>query len=139
MRMENLHLQVVMESLLKKDVNFSQKYVLGLLNSQLIDFYLKKISTVMRGGYIRYFGQFIEQIPIRVINFSDSTDVAHHDKMVTLVDRLLNLNKRLPDAKTDQEHTLIQRQIAATDKEIDELVYDLYGLTEEERKLVEGT
>ena len=64
-------------------------------------------------------------------------DIARHDKMVTIVERMLDLNKRLPEARTDQEQTLIQRQIAATDKEIDELVYDLYGLTEEERKIVE--
>ena len=40
--------------------------------------------------------------------------------------------------KTDHEKNLIQRQIDYTDKEIDKLVYDLYGLTEEEIKIVEG-
>jgi hypothetical protein len=64
-------------------------------------------------------------------------DVARHDKMVTLVERMLDLNKRLPGAGTDQEQTLIRRQIASTDKEIDELVYDLYGLTDEEIAIVE--
>jgi hypothetical protein len=76
--------------------------------------------------------------PIRTINPSDPTDVARHDKMVTLVERMLDLNKRLPEARTNQEQALIRRQIASTDKEIDELVYELYGLTEEEQKIVEG-
>ncbi len=58
--------------------------------------------------------------------------------MVALVERMLDLNKRLPGARTDQEQTFIKRQIAVTDTEIDELVYELYGLTEEERKIVEG-
>ena len=58
--------------------------------------------------------------------------------MVALVERMLDLNKRLPGARTDQEQTFIKRQIAVTDKEIDELVYELYGLTEEERKIVGG-
>ena len=58
--------------------------------------------------------------------------------MVTLVERMLDLNKRLPEARTDQEQTLIQRQIAATDKEIDELVYELYGLTKEEIAIIEA-
>jgi hypothetical protein len=58
--------------------------------------------------------------------------------MVALVGRILDLNKRLPEARTDQEQTLIRRQIAATDKEIDELVYELYRLTVEERKIVES-
>ena len=38
-----------------------------------------------------------------------------------------------------QEQTSLSRQIAATDAEIDRLVYELYGLTEEEIKIVEGT
>ena len=58
--------------------------------------------------------------------------------MVALVERMLDFNKRLPEARTDQEQTIIKRQIAATDKEIDELVYELYGLTEEEIAIVES-
>jgi len=45
---------------------------------------------------------------------------------------MLDLNKRLKDAKLEHEKTLLQRQIEATDAAIDALVYELYGLTEEE-------
>jgi hypothetical protein len=55
-----------------------------------------------------------------------------------VVDQILSLNKRLPEAKTDHEKTALQRQIDATDQQIDQLVYELYGLTEEEIKIVEG-
>jgi type II restriction/modification system DNA methylase subunit YeeA len=51
---------------------------------------------------------------------------------------MLDLHKTLPLAKTNQEKTVIQRQIDSTDRRIDELVYELYGLTEEEIKIVEG-
>jgi len=51
---------------------------------------------------------------------------------------MLDLNKKLLDAKLDHEKTLLQRQIEATDASIDKLVYELYGLTEEEIKIVEG-
>jgi hypothetical protein len=57
--------------------------------------------------------------------------------MVLLVTSMLDLNKQLPKTKTDHEKTLIQRQIEATDRQIDKLVYELYGLTEEEIKIVE--
>jgi hypothetical protein len=50
---------------------------------------------------------------------------------------MLSLNKQLPAAKTDHEKTVLQRQIEATDKQVDHLVYELYGLTEEEIKIVE--
>ena len=117
----------------------SYYFLLGILNSKLSTFYIRKISSTFRGGYIALNRQYIEQLPIRTINFSDPADVTRHDKMVTLVERMLDLNKQLPEARTDQEQTFTQRRIAATDKEIDELVYELYGITDEERKIVEGT
>jgi len=51
---------------------------------------------------------------------------------------MLTLNKQLPEAKTSHEQTLLQRQIDATDRQIDKLVYELYGLTPEEIAIVEG-
>ena len=47
---------------------------------------------------------------------------------------MLDLNKRLSETTLEHEKTAIQRQIEATDRQIDELVYELYGLTEEERR-----
>ena len=81
--------------------------------------------------------QFLSQLPIRSINFSDKADKAKHDKMVSLVEQILALHKRLAAAKTPDDKTKLQRQIDATDQEIDRLVYNLYGLTEEEIAIVE--
>ncbi len=64
--------------------------------------------------------------------------VARHDKMVELVERMLELHKQLPKAKTPHEQESLERTIAATDNQIDALVYELYGLTEEEVRIVEG-
>jgi hypothetical protein len=50
---------------------------------------------------------------------------------------MLRLHKQLVEAKTPDEKTRIQRQIDATDYQIDRLVYELYGLTEEEIRIVE--
>jgi hypothetical protein len=58
--------------------------------------------------------------------------------MVSLVETMLKLHENLPKAKTPHEQESIQRQIAATDKAIDALVYELYGLTEEEIRIVGG-
>jgi hypothetical protein len=74
----------------------------------------------------------------RVHNFADPVDKARHDRMVALVTQMLDLNKRLQDAKLEHEKTLLSRQVEATDAAIDKLVYELYGLTEEEIKIVEG-
>jgi len=58
--------------------------------------------------------------------------------MVSLVERMLELHKRLHDAGSDSEREVLQRQIDATDRQIDPLVYELYGLTAEEVAVVEG-
>ena len=51
---------------------------------------------------------------------------------------MLALHKQLPLARAPQEQTALERQIEATDRQIDALVYELYGLTEEEIAIVEG-
>ena len=51
---------------------------------------------------------------------------------------MLGLHKQLAVAKSEAQKAIMQRQIDATDAEIDRLVYDLYGLTAEEIALVEG-
>jgi len=58
--------------------------------------------------------------------------------MVSLVEQMLTLHKQLQEARTPHEQTALQRQIEAKDLQIDALVYELYGLTEEEIKIVEG-
>jgi len=58
--------------------------------------------------------------------------------MVALITQMLELNKKLQDLKLEHEKTVLSRQIETTDAAIDKLVYELYGLTEEEVKIVEG-
>ncbi|KAB2308214.1 N-6 DNA methylase [Betaproteobacteria bacterium SCN2] len=113
-------------------------YLSGLLNSRLLDNCLHRISSPFRGGYWSYGKRFIEQLPIRPIDFSDPADRARHDKMVKLVESMLKLHEQLAAANSAHDKTLVQRQIDATDRQIDALVYELYGLTEEEIRIVEG-
>jgi hypothetical protein len=80
----------------------------------------------------------LAKLPIRDIDFSVSSDKSHHDQLVQLVEQMLTLQQRLPAIKTPQEKTALERQITATDTQIDRLVYDLYGLTEDEIRIVES-
>ena len=77
-------------------------------------------------------------MPIRTIIFDDPEDAARHDKMVALVERMLALHQKLAAATVPPDKELYQRQIEATDRQIDALVYELYELTEEEVEIVEG-
>ncbi len=68
----------------------------------------------------------------------DTTDVALHDNAVITVDQILELHRQLAAARTSFEKTAFQKQIEATDKQIDRLVYELYGLTDEEIVIIEA-
>ncbi|MCM8780081.1 MAG: restriction endonuclease subunit M, partial [Candidatus Omnitrophica bacterium] len=113
------------------------KYILSLLNSS----YMVKMYRNLVKETGRVFPQVklskVKQLPIRKIDFSNPSDKRFHDDLVALVDVMLDLNKKLSTAQgSEKDH--LQRQIEQTDKEIDELVYKLYGITEEEKKVIEG-
>lgn len=116
----------------------SPLYVLGLVNSKLLFWNLRLISNKFRGGWITCTKQYFGTLPIRTFNFSDSTDKTRHDRMVELVEKLLSLYKRLTDAKIPQDRIMLQQQVDVAEQQINRLVYELYGLTVEEIKMVEG-
>lgn len=112
-------------------------YLLGVLNSSLARFFLKNTCDKVQGGFYRLKITYIEQIPVRLIERSNPHDVVRRDKVVQDVDQMLRLQENLAMTRTDYGRSVIQRQIDAVDSEIDMLVYDLYGLTPEEIKIVE--
>ena len=117
---------------IKKSEPHKYEYFLGLLNSKLLDYFLKFISTQFSGGYYAFNRQYIEKLPIYI-----NTDKSRHDRMVELVETMLTLHKLRAQAKTAHDKDVIQRQINATDRQIDTLVYELYGLSNEEIRIVE--
>jgi hypothetical protein len=115
--------------------------LLGVLNSKLFWFAISNISIPFgtRAGQYRYrlVYQYMERVPIRVIDLNDAADQSRHARMVSLVEQMLPLHQQSATAKTPDAQARLQRQIDATDRQIDRLVYELYGLTEEEIKTVE--
>ncbi len=122
---------------LKPEIELDLRFLLAVLNSPLLTYFLRQTGTMLRGGYFRMKTAYLNPFPVRTIDFSDATDKAQHDRMVELVETMLKLHKQLTTAKTSHEKTAIQRQIDDADKQIDQLVYELYGLTQEEIKIVE--
>jgi hypothetical protein len=115
----------------------SYAYVCGLLNSRLLNFYFKQVSTNFHGGYFAANKQYIEQLPIRAIDFSNLKDKSMHDQIVKFVDSMLALYNHKIATKTQTEKEMIQRQIDAIGCEIDQIVYNLYGLSEDEKNIIE--
>lgn len=117
----------------------SLKFLLALLNSRLLTLRFRSIGKLKGGGIYEYFWNSVSKLPIRRIDFSKTADKTMHDKLVEFADKLLVLAPKLREATTESEKAVLQNAIAATDQQIDALVYDLYGLSPEEIALVEGS
>jgi predicted type IV restriction endonuclease len=112
-------------------------YLLALLNSRLLSWFFLAVHSVgRRDDFPKIVLKQTRELPLPDFNPTIYRD--HHDRMVGLVEGMLSLHKSLSSAKTADERNALQRQIDATDKEIDRLVYELYGLSNDEIRIVEG-
>ena len=76
-------------------------------------------------------------MPIRVLDLKQKRQKTQHDRVLSLVDQMQDLQTRIATAKSDLAKASLERQITATDRQIDQLVYELYELTPDEIKIVE--
>lgn len=117
-------------------------YLLGLLNSRLFWFAIANISIPfgIRAGEYRYrlIYQYMEQVPIRPIDDRIAADKTRRDRMVQLVDQMLEAKQQLASARTERDQTFYESKCATLDRQIDNLVYELYDLTDDEIAIVEG-
>ncbi len=113
-------------------------YLLSIVNSKLIRFFYAKITSSIRGGYLRFIRQYLEKIPIKPLESKD-TPSEFSKELIQLVNKLLNLNRQFNSSSLSTHRHQLQRAIDHAERRIDELVYALYGLTDEEIKLVEDS
>jgi type I restriction-modification system DNA methylase subunit len=126
-----------MHVIVPKNIPYSIKYVLGVLDSKIVNWYYHSLNPEVGEALAEVKKTNVAKLPIRPINFSDLAEKAQHDKMVSLVERMLALQKSLKSTVNPQEADRLAREVESTDRAIDGLVYQLYGLTENEVKIVE--
>ena len=112
------------------------KYLLALLNSKVCDYILKSIASTKRGGYFEYKPMYLWRLPIRQIDETNKSECAKRDRIVDLVDQMLTAQAARQKAVSDSDKKLHDQRIAILDREIDALVYELYGLTDDEIEIV---
>jgi adenine-specific DNA-methyltransferase len=126
-------------TIIGRDSKLSLSFILGLLNSRPLNWFYQNIINPEKGEALAQVKRgHLAQLPIRTINFDDPADKAKHDRMVNLVQRMLDLHKQQQAASSDATRERLQREINVTDEQIDALVYELYGLTAEEIAIVKG-
>ena len=110
------------------DIEEDLKAILGILLSRIGAWYFRTKFSIYDSLYPWFTKKQLESFPIP----------SHNRQLVILVDQILSLNEKLAEAREPRTREMLQRQIAATDTQIDQLVYALYNLTEKEIKIVEG-
>jgi hypothetical protein len=99
----------------------ADKYLLALINSSMVHFFYSNLTSTIRGGYLRFIRQYLAQIPIIEPSSQE------REMIESLVDQIIESKNQDPSSDT-----------STIEAEIDQLVYAIYGLNEEEIGIVEG-
>jgi hypothetical protein len=119
----NLHEELYIDTSAYFLYTKTPKFILAILNSNLSYFYLRVIASTLGEKSLRWKKVFIEKIPLPYITPSNELLVK---RIEDLVDKILAAKKENPQADTSE-----------WEREIDEIVYKLYDLTNEEIKIIE--
>jgi hypothetical protein len=112
-------------------------YIVALLNSKALWKWFQ--HNAKRRGGLEINGNVLGRTPIHVIDFSNAAETSTYGELCNLVSFMQSSTQRVALLRTEHERTALQRQIEATDRQIDKLVYELYGLTEDEIAIVESS
>lgn len=124
--------QTIFNILSKKKDSGLLKCLTGILNSNLMTFYHRyRHLDVSKNTFQKILIKDAKTFPIEL------PDDRSRESLLIKVNEIINLQSSIDNPKTPQEKKNLERQIAALDKQIDKLVYELYGLTEDEIKIVE--
>ena len=108
----------------------SEKIYLAILNSKLFWFFISNMSTALRGNAYRLTPEFIGE-------FSFPELCKDNETIINLVDQMLEAHKKLEKAKFENDKKFLKQRIDILDSKINAIVYRLYGLSEEEIKIVQ--
>ena len=136
---EYYNAQIAFNIILRENTFVSLKYILAILNSSLMNWYHRnKYLDQTKNVFQKILIENAKKLPIRTINFDDPQDKARHDNIVKLVEQMLDAKEKLRNTKTEAETNRLEMQCQTLDRQLDEAVYELYELTGEEIRIVEG-
>ena len=115
------------------------RYFVALLNSSLLTFRFRQIGKLKSSGIMEYFWNSISKLRVRRIDFQSQRDRAQHDALVGRAQETESAMERIQTARTDHDKRMLQREAYAAAREIDRLVFELYGLTQDEIGTVESS
>ncbi|MBT2559572.1 N-6 DNA methylase [Hymenobacter sp. ISL-91] len=123
-----------------KDNNssLSHTFLLGILNSGISTYFIKKTAfELTEGAFTKFRTNQLAKLPIPALDLKKPADQQHHDTVVAFVGQLLALHPQLRAATGATAQSQLQARIRRLDQRLDHLVYLLYGLSYAEAQVVE--
>lgn len=124
--------------LLRPEAQYDIKFILALLNSNLFCFYYRKNFSNDSSLTVNISKTYLDKLPVIKLDFADKVEENKYKEIVNLASRLLELNQQLPTLTLESDRQFLKGKIDFCENRINQLVYELYGLTEEEIEIVEG-
>jgi type I restriction-modification system DNA methylase subunit len=118
--------------------NQASTYLLALLHSKLINWYVYRFIYAKAIRTMHFDAPVSDKIPVRAIDFLNKSDKRRGDKIIHFTTQLSRTKKQFFEAETTREKNIYKRKCDALTEQINTVIYDLYGLTEAERALVES-
>jgi hypothetical protein len=97
---------------------------------------VKAGASEFRGAYYSHGKQFIENIPIRQIDFDNTSEKEKYNTIIKLVETLIKTKVQLKSAAYGSKRTVLQRKADTLFDQLIQRINSLYGITEEEFNLV---
>ncbi len=120
--------------LIKQGSNYDIRYVLALLNSDLLNYLLKQYSL-----NTNITQSDLNLLPIRKIDFSAEKEKKIHDNIVVLVNQLIESFNLQKTTKSDSSRNLFTKKIEMIDNNLNQMIYSLYNLGNYEVELISKT
>ena len=113
---------------IKPDTKESIFYIQAILNHWLMELLVKKSANTFRGGYYSHGKQFVAELPIIRIDFSDESQKAIHDSIVEQVHLLERLNTRMSESGNSSSKRALERAIETASRSLSDMIDSLYGV-----------
>jgi hypothetical protein len=135
---EVFYLDTVCGITLRETTSESLPYLAAILNSAWANYYYRATTVPKANGFLIFKTMFLRDFPVRRIDFQDTVERGIHDRLTTLAERISDLQSRLEakGSNNDYQREELLRNSASAQREIDGLIYDLYGVSARERDLV---
>lgn len=136
---ELYNVQSVFNIVAKENSNIDLKYLLAIINSNLMNFYHgHKYLDLSKNLFQKILIQNCKKFPIKIVDSKNKTEVEKQNEIIKLVDQLLQFTKDIHSQNLQTKTEQLQNRINYCEQRINEIVYELYGLTKEEISLIEN-